>query len=770
MSKLDLDLLRSASHRSMAAHLSGPFGGGAHERPLVLNAEGQAVVEVPSRQPLVVVAPREDLGPLGFQVSVKITIKGQTQAQVVLRFEPFTEAGAFLPAFHPDPLLPEPALVPPMTVEVTRGQGARMDVPVAQQVEVRLVEGVMGRLLYALGAEKQRIRRQARELFAMRRLEYATGNVLDRLGVELGVPRFEERLTWDVAKGQPGSETERESDMDYSRRLAIYRPFLMATPREVLRRLNGPGEGAVNTGPLAGLGLTSRFSLLEANTEFAVGIWLVGPKKPAFLEHLRHVHLLSPAWAKLPEHRLLPQRERARQEAMLARLRASYTFPEGTWLAPGVAAALDQVGLCRVALGVKQRWGVLRAQSDSGGSRYELGLGVEVVAPQAAELTAMVTNLQQGKFAAGTDVNILNLLQSLKPLPVAEDPVGHWLLAGCGLRTVHQVAGSRYYLSHVPIHGLVVSGEPGPEASLAARLHAPGDTGLDSVLFHALRDVEADAAAGGATVPWARVPLAGAPTTWAQAVVPPAAAVQAFAAAGLRTPSQAGDVQRAVANLGNVPPEMTVTLTLEASLALGLLANKPAAVDRLKVLVASMKRREVVSVLPLVIMGGAAMPPGVALVVGATALPELAVTLNPRREDFRWYRLPVNGEPGTLQGDVGPRTRYVPHEQTGLAAVVAVTLVRRNRADPRGRIRPFEAKLVMNEGARMDLLQYEFLMNLLDHVAPLGVVVDTRTLREEQVDPGGQGQAVPLTGLLARNFRAFRQHRNPGERDINTVK
>ena len=48
--------------------------------------------------------------------------------------------------------------------------------------------------------------------------------------------------------------------------------------------------------------------------------------------------------------------------------------------------------------------------------------------------------------------------------------------------------------------------------------------------------------------------------------------------------------------------------------------------------------------------------------------------------------------------------------------------------------------------------------------------MDTRTLREEQVDPGAQGQAVPMTGLLARGFRAFQQGYHPGERDTPTVK
>src|SRR5690606_15725557 len=122
------------------------------------------------------------------------------------------------------------------------------------------------------------------------------------LGAELGVPRFTDRLAWDAEQGEPTSVTERETDADYRRRLGLYRPFLMATRRRVLERINGPG-GALdgNAGPLAGLGFTERFALQEANSEFAVAIRLVGPAREDFMQHLRHVHLLAPA-EPVPAH------------------------------------------------------------------------------------------------------------------------------------------------------------------------------------------------------------------------------------------------------------------------------------------------------------------------------------------------------------------------------------------------------------------------------------------------------------------------------------
>ena len=48
----------------------------------------------------------------------------------------------------------------------------------------------MGRMIYLLGAEKQRLRRQAREISAVRLLSLARDNALDRIGADLGVPRF----------------------------------------------------------------------------------------------------------------------------------------------------------------------------------------------------------------------------------------------------------------------------------------------------------------------------------------------------------------------------------------------------------------------------------------------------------------------------------------------------------------------------------------------------------------------------------------------------
>lgn len=764
MSEIDIDLLRSASHRSMTAHLSGPFAGGARDSPLTLDAEGRAEVAHVTRHPLVVVAPKAEVGPAGLEFSAHVITGSGTGPAVTVRFAPFTEAGAFLPVHHPDPLLPASEQTPPFTVALAREGADAPDTALAELVELRLIEGVLGRLLYALGAEKQRIRRQARELFAVRRLPHAFGDALDRLGAELGVPRFTDRLAWDAEQGEPTSVTERETDADYRRRLGLYRPFLMATRRRVLERINGPG-GALdgNAGPLAGLGFTERFALQEANSEFAVAIRLVGPAREDFMQHLRHVHLLAPA-EPVPAHRLLPGPERQRQEDMLARLRSQFEIPAEAWMAPGLAWALDRVGRCRAALQVTRPWRVLRAHDESGGSRYELGLGVDVETPPADELALLVENLTQRQFAAGTELEIVELLDSLAPVAPAEDPAGRWLLDACGLRTVHALPGGSYYLSHVSVHGLTIEDGSAPN-ELEVRFHAPGDAGPDTLLFHGLADAEADAAAQGWPA-WTRLAAPDAQAAWATAVAPSEDALAAFDAAGLRTPGTSRDVQRAVTALGQVPGELLVTLSLDAGLAAGIMANQGDAVAVLQQMIAAFRRHELVSVLPLVTSA-----PGVLLVVGVTALPGRAALLNARREGFRWYVLPVAGDPLVLRDRVGSRNHYTAPAEPGLTAVVAVALARQGRSDPRGSVLPYQVRVALPpEDARLDLAQYELLMNLLAHMAPAGVTIDTHTLRTQHVDPNGQGTVVPFTGPLSHGFRTFRQRRQPGERDTPTAK
>ncbi len=748
---VDADRAQSASHVHAFEHLTPPFQGGAHDTALPLDAAGAASVTWVSRYPLLLVGTHGSLGQDSMAVTVTVTIQGASTPEppVTVTFAPFTESGAFLPVFGPDPALGELSQPFAIHVEVVAPAANTL---ARDLVDVRLVEGVLGRLLYIVNAEKQRVRRQARELYAARRNQFAHGDALDRLGAELGVPRFADTLEWDEIRDQPTSQTQREPDAAYRQRLAIYRPFFMPTKRRVEQALNGDDS---RPGLLGALGVTADFEVSEANCELAVAMRLLpsgdGDPRKALLDYLRAVHLVQPG-AALPASRLLPRLERASLEAALQRLASRFDFPANAFIARHLAEALDRLGRCRAALGSGAKWRVLRAQDDAGGSRFELGLGAEIALPDASELEAMATHLRGRDFRGTVDLQTQVLLDSLSPRAATDDPEGRWLLQPCGLDTVHRTKAG-VFLSHLPMFGMQLEPITGPTLTLAAQMQAPGDPDQNAILFYALRDSLADATAAG-LAPLTVLASAAARSAIAAAVVP---TTQAFARVGLRTPMTAEDLARTVAAFADVPDELMVTLRLDSALAAAVIANTDAAAGALGTLIAAFKRREMVSVLPLV--GGANT---VLLVVAVTSLPGAAVVLNSTQRDFRWYVLPIQGDKGAFEQPVGARNRYFAPVGTGLCAAVAVTLMRSDQEDPRGCIPPFETRVDLPAGARLTLRQYEYLMNLLQRAVPLGVVVDTSGVRTEHVDPAGTGSALPLVGRTARAFRVFRQPRHLG--------
>src|SRR5258708_40371912 len=98
----------------------------------------------------------------------------------------------------------------------------------------------------------------------MRRLALARVDALDRIGAELGVPRFVDQIRFDTAKKEiitvvrldAGGQPVDEPDVEYARRLRIYRPWRVANPRPLLALLNGPRAAPhPNPGPLREPGL-----------------------------------------------------------------------------------------------------------------------------------------------------------------------------------------------------------------------------------------------------------------------------------------------------------------------------------------------------------------------------------------------------------------------------------------------------------------------------------------------------------------------------------
>jgi hypothetical protein len=763
MDFVDPDPLRGASHRSVFAHLSGPFTGGAVDVPLALDANGRSAAAVDLREPLVVVAPRSPLSadPLVVQVAIG------TAAPVVLAFAPYSDSGSFVPAGRP-PIDAVTRRAAPFVVSVSVVAPAPPGV-VADLVDVSVIEGVLGSLLFVMQAEKVRIRRQNRELRAVRHLASAWGDALDRLGAELGVPRFNDRLVWDLNLQQPTTVTADEPDDEYRRRLTIYRPFSAPSRQGVARVVNGPGDDTANPGPatglLAQLGVNDRVTIDESDTEFAIGIKLVSPpddsRRLAYLAYLRDVYLLPATATDLPPNRLVSNGERTRTHDLLARLAAGVVLPANAFLAPQLAAALDRLARSRAALGLGPLR-VLRAQDDAGGSRYELGLGADLEMPIVADVDRMVQNLAARRFTGAVDAETQALLDSLTPSPSAADPVARWLLLACGLHTVHELPGGRILVSHFPMFGMVLDAAPDDTVlSLAARFQAPGDPGPNVILAAAL--AEATAARGSSVPAWTVLTTADARAAWQRAVVPDVKVVDLLHGAGLSIPTLAGALAAVVQSLGEMAEELLTTLRLDAALAQRLLAGDPTSAPTLGATIALFEAALLPSMLPVVTSAGEVL-----LVASAAGLAG-GSSFHRRRADFRWFTVPLEADDrtGSLDLQIGSRNRFAyagSGNASQVTALMAIAAGRRGNPDPRRRLDPFTVRVgFAAPSVLLNLTQYEYLMNLLERLHPLGVTVDTSPIRGSHVDPDQHGGPTSLGQRISRTFRPFRMRRHATE-------
>src|SRR5205085_2477746 len=139
--------------------------------------------------------------------------------------------------------------------------------------------------------------------------------------------------------------------------------------------------------------------------------------------------------------RLLPRAVREDADALRARLRAAFTFAGDAAVdpafAPLLARALDRAAKARAALGSRARWTIVRAQKSDAGSRYEIGLGVDLRI--ASDLDQLATRLQSADRRPSPDPEIEAALQSMTPRGSEEDPEGRWFLERCGLQTVQRL-------------------------------------------------------------------------------------------------------------------------------------------------------------------------------------------------------------------------------------------------------------------------------------------------------------------------------------------
>lgn len=775
MTTFDPDLLGSASYRNMIANTSGPLRTGATET--VLTLDGNAAVDVTwaTREPLVIVLSRN---PVPLDVTLSATLGDHSAASFgTIHFATFTEQGAALPIHRPavDALTRMAAPFSlALSASLLKADGTRdRDLTAAEiedAFEVRVVEGVLGRVLYALGAEKARIRREAIQIAAMRELRFARREALDRIGREVGVPRFTDVLSYDdttkqivAGLGSRGAPVM-ESDDDYRRRLAIYRRSFQATPQRVRDALNGPGAPSdPNAGLISGLGFTKRFVFDESDEALAMTIHLIetGPVtyRANFTAYIRTNFLVwledSPAATAAHDSRFLPRSRATEVSDLRARLRGHYTFPAAAAVAPALAESLDRFAALRALLGGPGTIEITRAQDATGGNRFELGLGVAITPPSAAELDALAARAADPGRPRGS-VSEEALLRGTTPKSAADDPDGAWLLSACGVQTVHRIDSTTLYLSHLPVYGLVIDGATqapeGADVGLDARYLAPGDPGGNASLLAGLSTALGRWKAAGHAA-WTRLSDLDAHTAWQSA--PTHAQVDKplgiFRAAGLVAIEQPAPV---VAQLLGLPAEYLTTIKLDAVLSAAIIAGDTAAATTLEQLVSVLRDTGLASVVALIDSANE-----VVLVVSVVGLPLAGLNLNERRTSgFRWYVVPISGAAGSIQG-VGSHTVY--HSNgPGLSAIVTIGYARQGRTDP------YEYRVDLPDGAVLSIKQYEFLMNLLQATYPVGVMINTFFIRSKHVDLDGDGKPEPLLPAQARTYRQYRRARYRGEAAI----
>lgn len=754
----------------------------AHRRlPLV---DGEVRLPTGLRDAVVLVALRVAL--TDEQLTVRTRV-GTTEI-VPLTFATFSDVDTWLPLFGPA----DDVTGDTLAIDVQRVEGERAldaDVPratdrvadedAAHLVEVVVVEGVLARVLLLAELEKQRLRREARAVAAGAEVRFATRSLLDLHGADLGVPRRRDG-------GLP------ETDARYRARLALFTERLVATPGALARLLDGlggPGEPGAGLPSLVGVG--SRFDVTEGTAAVDLGLALVmvadsgtQPARTTATEALARLHRgldeqrFVPVGADVPASRVLPGAERARLDTLARLLGERLTTPAPAaraWLAPQTAQCLGLALRTLLALGARDRLDLLAAHTTERDPRFHLGLVVALRPLTAGVLRDVVTAASDEAVwrtparDAGDDV--VGVLSGAQPTDPTSDPLGAWLWRACGFRTVLD-DGGELLLSPLPVGRIVVSGAnvvaPTERASMTATFVSLRGTGRDARVDDALADLAAgcvrrgvpDLVPSALTASAAETALSARAAATSSGDLPTTLAATRLpwgAVSGPAAASLAGQV------LGAELPETVVfalaRTTLEAAGDLGALAAGWAAA---------------LGDVGLVSVRGLWEPAGDRMLLVAT----LTRVLGPgtgaaRATSFRWRAASISRlverSPVDLAGAPGPTavlTAGVPGP-----ALVVVAVPRRT-----GTAGPYQVAVTLPGGAdgpHLDAEQYGYVMNLLEHVHPIGVEVSTYDLRRNHVDLDADGSPDVLASAASRTYLRYRRrrpadstpHRHPHEQE-----
>lgn len=748
----------AGSLAAVASELIGPLSTAATPQPVPLQPApsgqpmglAQAVVNVATRYPLALFTLLTDLNGETLTVTPGIQLaSGPQQPQPAVTFAPYSAAGTALVAVVP--AVDAKGAAGPFTV-LAQGTRVASDGFAAVQltvqelagvVRVDLVQGQLGRLLTVLLDEKGRMRRTGRQIRAMRALAAATGNALDRIGGDLSCPRFSDELFWDAQRFTPGTRPlqppgTREDDASYRARLRVLRGVRLPSPPWIDSVVNGPGgAGTSGAGFMADAGLSTRVTVDESVNPQLLAMRLVAPGEPgtveALLDAIRRVHLIWPAGSTtgdtLHGQRLLPPDVVAAVTKQRAAL-ATWQLPDGQPVAPALAAALSQLNDRCVQLNARPWARVTAGQSDTGGSRFELGLGALLAAPAAAQLDAAVS--------AATILND----PALVPEPRSADPAGAWLLDACGLRTAEQGSDGTVFVSTAPMGSLTIDVTPGAEAAtpltMTARLASAADANHDVpmvAVIRALASQQLTSAADTSALLSAAQPTTAVPglaTALASRGLPGVTAVADF----VRQLSSFAARDYAIFDLGSARTSAAIATPTQLTSLLTLASQAGAS-----------------SVVALATGSGT-----LALMFGVAGLPLAGANLAAQHTlVYRWQVRALAQDPTSTPAGLQPlrgSTVTVPFAGQGISVVSCLVSQRTGANDP------YEWRATLPDGVLLTLHQYEHLLNIVELATPVGVRADTVAIRTQHVDVDGSGKATPLTPAAARSYRHYRLARS----------
>jgi len=737
--------------------IAGPLAASLRFDEIEIGADGRLTLAADAYEPLLQIALREDLADKTIRVLAERVAPAPSEALPPIAFAPFSEKSAFLPIATP-PVGPQGRTTAPYTLvlrlesdgrELAASAGARL-------LSARACEGRFAKLLQVVQAETTRVRRLAREVLQRRQIAHASGFLLDRVGRELAVPRFGERL--EFRRGEILQREDRESDDKYRRRLSIYRRFAMPTRRFATEALNGTSD---RPGPLQRAGAPASFEIIEKDNPFMIGMRVVGvgatpaagaKQRENYLRYLRETILIDPK-KNVPTRRQLPSAHRQRENAMRRRLRDRLVFDEAdkASMAPWLARAFDRLLRTLDHLGVAGSIRIARCQDDSADSRFELGLAAEIHDLPAALVGAAQSRILNPALAASEDAEVRGVIAGFRDGARSRSDAER-LLRAAGFRTVEPTAPNRQLVSHVSLGSVQVTAPLGVDAG-AARDGIEIDVSLarttggkDAALTHAL-------AGGPQGWPpgldrWTPVPDAQTQTR-IQNLTDPALGEQArLDAIGLRLPPNLATFRTALARY---PEPQLVLLRIDDAFAAELRNGAANAIDQLEQIAETFGANGAASMVVL------RSDTELVIVLSAIGLPQIGTNIGARRSsDFFWSATAISGDAVTLRGN---GTKVI--ARAGSPGVFAVSVLAYTRI---GLTDPFSWEVRLPQGDQVDLEQYELLMNLLRRLHPAGVEVNTWALRRGNVALDG-ARAQPLPPRLARSYRPFHRPRFAGTGD-----